>query len=245
MLDFNSTSTFPERFEALIDAGLQVREQQQSRRQYLGASRLGVSCERQLQYEYAQAPVDPDKAFSGRILRIFERGHRMEDAMVGWLRAAGFILKTEGKDGQQFGFAVADGKLQGHCDGVFVGGPEGFAYPALWECKALGSKSWNDLVKKGLAASKPVYAAQVVIYQAYLGLHEHPAIFTAVNADSMEIYAELVPFDAALAQKMSDRAVRVIQATEAGELLPRAFAEASHFECKFCSYAQRCWGGVS
>ena len=48
----------------------------------------------------------------------------------------------------------------------------------------------------------------------------------------------------ALAQKMSDRAVRVIQATEAGELLPRGFAEASHFECKFCSYAQRCWGGA-
>ena len=96
MLDFNSTSTFPERFEALIDAGLQVREQQQARRHYLGASRLGVACERQLQYEYAQAPVDPDKAFSGRILRIFERGHRTEDAMIGWLRAAGFVLKTEG-----------------------------------------------------------------------------------------------------------------------------------------------------
>jgi len=60
----------------------------------------------------------------------------------------------------------------------------------------------------------------------------------------MEIYTELVPFDAALAQKMSDRAVRVIQATEAGELLPRGFAEASYFECKFCSYAQRCWGGL-
>ena len=244
MLDFNSTTTFSERFEALIDAGLQAREQQQARRQYLGASRLGVSCERQLQYEYAQAPVDPGREFSGRILRIFERGHRMEFAMFGWLRAAGFVLKTEGKDGQQFGFSVADGKLQGHCDGVFVGGPEGFAYPALWECKALGSKSWNDLAKKGLAASKPVYAAQVAIYQTYLGLHEHPAIFTAVNADSMEIYTELVPFDAALAQKMSDRAVRVIQATEAGELLPRSFAEASHSECRFCAYAQRCWGGA-
>ena len=109
---------------------------------------------------------------------------------------------------------------------------------------ALGSKSWNDLAKKGLAASKPVYAAQVAIYQTYLGLHEHPAIFTAVNADSMEIYTELVPFDAALAQKMSDRAVRVIQATEAGELLPRSFAQADHFECRFCAYAQRCWGGA-
>ena len=244
MLDFNSTTTFSERFEALVDAGLQAREQQQARRQYLGASRLGASCERQLQYEYAQAPVDPDKGFSGRILRIFERGHRMEFAMFGWLRAAGFVLKTEGKDGQQFGFSVADGKLQGHCDGVFVGGPEGFAYPALWECKALGSKSWNDLAKKGLAASKPVYAAQVAIYQAYLGLFDNPGIFTAVNADSMEIYTELVPFDAALAQKMSDRAVRVIQATEAGELLPRSFAQADHFECRFCAYAQRCWGGA-
>ena len=245
MLDFNSTTTFSERFEALIDAGLQAREQQQGKRQYLGASRLGVSCERQLQYEYAQAPVDPGREFSGRILRIFERGHRMEFAMFGWLRAAGFVLKTEGKDGQQFGFSVADGKLQGHCDGVFVSGPEGFAYPALWECKALGSKSWTDLAKKGLAASKPVYAAQVAIYQTYLGLFDNPAIFTAVNADSMEIYTELVPFDAALAQKMSDRAVRVIQATEAGELLPRSFAEASHFECRFCAYAQRCWGGVA
>ncbi len=245
MLDFNSTTTLSERFEALVDAGLQAREQQQARRQYLGASRLGVSCERQLQYEYAQAPVDPGREFSGRILRIFERGHRMEDAFAHWLRAAGFILKTEGKDGQQFGFSVADGKLQGHCDGVFVGGPEGFAYPALWECKALGSKSWNDLAKKGLAVSKPVYAAQVAIYQTYLGLFDHPAIFTAVNADSMEIYTELVPFDAALAQKMSDRAVRVIQATETGELLPRSFAQADHFECRFCSYAERCWGGAS
>ena len=32
MLDFNSTSTFPERFEALIDAGLQAREQRRDGR---------------------------------------------------------------------------------------------------------------------------------------------------------------------------------------------------------------------
>ena len=84
-------------------------------------------------------------------------------------------------------------------------------------------------------------AAQVALYQAYLGLHEHPALFTAINADTMELYAELVPFDALLAQKMSDRAVRVIEATKAGELLPRGFAEPSHFECKLCPYSQRCW----
>ena len=75
--------------------------------------------------------------------------------------------------------------------------PEGFAYPALWENKCLGNKSWRDLEKTGLAVAKPVYAAQVAIYQTYLELHEHPAIFTALNADTMEIYTELVPFDAA------------------------------------------------
>ena len=245
MLDFNPSSSLSAQISALIDLGMQKARAREVPRRYLGASRLGVSCERALQYEYAGAPVDHGREHSGRLLRIFERGHLMEDCMVTWLREAGFDLRTRKANGEQFGFSVAHGRLQGHVDGVIVGGPEGFAYPALWECKALGSKSWTDLAKKGLAASKPVYAAQVAIYQAYLGLFDNPAIFTAVNADSMEIYTELVPFDAALAQKMSDRAVRVIQATEAGELLPRAFAEASHFECRFCSYAERCWGGVA
>jgi len=82
----------------------------------------------------------------------------------------GFDLRTRKSDGEQFGFSVADGRLQGHVDGVIVAGPEGFAYPALWECKCLGNKSWSDLEKKGLAISKPIYAAQVAIYQAYLEL---------------------------------------------------------------------------
>jgi len=241
MMDFNSTSSLSGQVMALVDAGLQQGRAREKSRQYLGASRLGVSCERALQFEYAQAPVDPGRDTPGRILRVFERGHLNEDCMVRWFRAAGFDLRTHQANGEQFGFSVADGRLQGHIDGVLVGGPEGFSYPALWENKCLGSKSWNDLVKKRLAVSKPVYAAQVAIYQAYLELYVHPALFTAVNADTMEIYAELVPFDAALAQRMSDRGVRVISATDAGELLPRAFVDPTHFECKFCAWQDRCW----
>lgn len=122
--------------------------------------------------------------------------------------------------GEQFGFSLLDDKLQGHIDGVIVGGPEGFGYPCLWENKCLGSKSWRDLEKHRLAVSKPVYAAQVAVYQAYLELHEQPALFTAVNADTMEIYAEFIPFDGALAQRLSDRAAQIIAATDAGEQLP-------------------------
>ena len=241
MMDFNSSASLSGQISALIDSGLQQARAGQTKRLYLGASRLGVACERQLQFEYAQAPVDYGRDFQGRILRIFERGHLNEESMVTWLRGAGFDLRTHKANGEQYGFSVAEGRLQGHIDGVFVDGPDGFAYPALWESKCLGAKSWRDVEKKGLAISKPVYAAQVAVYQAYLDLHEHPAIFTAVNADTMEIYAELIPFDAAVAQRMSDRAVRVITATEAQEQLPRAYLDPTHFECKFCSYAERCW----
>lgn len=241
MLDFNSSSGFSDRLSVLVDQALDSERDATAPRDYLGASRLGAACERQLQYEYAHAPVDPGKAFSGRLLRIFERGHRTEEMVIRWLRLAGFTLRTEDGDGRQFGFSVAGGRLRGHVDGVLVGGPDGFAYPALWENKCLGAKSWRELEKNKLAVAKPVYAAQVALYQSYLELHEYPALFTAINADTMEIYAEQIPFDASLAQRMSDRAAKIIAATEAGELLPRSFAEPTHFECKFCAWAERCW----
>ncbi len=241
MIDFNSSASLSGRLQELVDQALQRERDATPAREYLGASRLGAACERQLQYEYAQAPVDHGKGFSGRLLRIFERGHRTEDMVIRWLRLAGFNLMTEDTTGRQFGFSVAGGRLRGHVDGVLVGGPDGFAFPALWENKCLGAKSWREVEKRKLAAAKPIYAAQIALYQTYLELHQQPALFTAVNADTMEIYAELVPFDAALAQRMSDRAARVISATEAGELLPRSFAESTHFECKVCAWADRCW----
>ena len=241
MMDFNSSASVSGQLTALVDAGMQHARASEPGRDYLGASRLGAACERALQYEFAKAPIDSGRRLEGRMLRIFERGHVMEDSMVAWLRAAGFDLRTRKADGDQFGFSAADGRLKGHVDGVIVAGPEGFAYPALWENKCLGNKSWRDLDKHKLAVSKPVYAAQVAIYQAYLELHEHPAIFTAINADTMEIYTELVPFDPALAQRMSDRAVKVITATQAGELLPRSFNDSTHFECRMCAWQDRCW----
>ena len=58
MLDFNSSSSLSGRLTALVDLGMQRTRATQPRRAYLGASRLGASCERALQYEYADAPVD-------------------------------------------------------------------------------------------------------------------------------------------------------------------------------------------
>ena len=251
MLDFNPTPKFADDLNACIDAALVAENAQRVAREYLGGSRVGHPCERALQFEFAGAPKDDGADFSGRTLRIFGIGHALEDLTIHWLRTAGLDLYTrKGNDpeGQQFGFSVAGGRIRGHIDGVINATPEALrlGVPALWECKTMNAKNWRDTVKNGVTAAKPVYAAQIALYQAYMdaavpGLATNPALFTAINKDTAELHHELVPFDAELAQRMSDRAVRVLMATDAGELLPRIARDRDFFECRMCSWASRCW----
>jgi hypothetical protein len=251
-LDFNHKPSLADWINTAIDDALTADQAKITPRDYLGGSRLGHACERALQFEFTATPKDDGKDFSGQSLRIFAIGHALEDLAVAWLRQAGFDLYTRKgnrPDGGQFGFSVASGRIRGHVDGVLAAGPEGFglAVPALWECKTMNAKNWRACVKDGVIKSKPVYAAQIAVYQAYMnaqvpGISANPALFTAINKDTAELYHELVPFDADLAQRMSDRGVRILQATDAGELLPRVANTADFFECRFCSWADRCWG---
>lgn len=251
MLDYNHRPSLAEQLNAVIDAALEAERAVQPPRTYLGGSRLGHPCERALQFEFAGAPKDAGAEFDGQSLRIFAIGHALEDLAAGWLRSAGFDLYTRKgnrPDGEQFGFSVAGGRIRGHVDGILAGGPAlpGLAWPALWECKTMNARNWRETVAKGVVIAKPVYAAQIALYQAYMegavaGIVQNPALFTAINKDTAELHHELVPFDAALAQTMSDRAVRILQATDAGELLPRIAREPEFHECRMCPWARRCW----
>lgn len=233
-----------------INATLEKQNRAQRPRTYVSTSGIGRDCLRQIQYDFVAAPKDAGGEFQPGTLRIFQAGHMLEDVVSGWLKAAGFDLRTARADGSQFGFTTLNGRFKGHIDGCLVSGPVEMEYPALWENKALGISSWNDTVKRGVRISKPVYAAQIALYQAYMGL-PNPALFTALNRDTWELFCELVPFDAALAQEMSDRAVQVVQATDAHELLPRAASSPTAAMCKGgfaggrfysrCSWAEQCW----
>ena len=229
------------RINAHVDAALVTRNQLQQPRDYLGGSRVGEPCARKLVYEITHTAKDPSRDFDGGILRIFDAGHQFETLSIRWLRHAGFDLRDRGASGEQFGFAAAGGRLRGHADGVIVAGPDvGIRWPALFEHKFLGAKSWSDLVKRGLRQSKPVYFAQVQLYMAYFNLEV--ALLTALNRDSLALHHEVVPFDPAEAQRLSDRAVDILLAANAGELPPRIAASADFYLCRFCSYATRCWG---
>ena len=167
----------------------------------------------------------------------------MEDLVAEWLRIAGFELKTRNENGEQFGFSTAKGRIKGHVDGKIVDVSEdlkeiGLRPQALWECKTLNHKSWQETSKKGLMLTKPLYYAQIQLYMAYLDLEQ--CLFTALNKDSSELYFELIPFDSEAAQRYSDRAVQIIKASENNEAMPCISSDLSFFKCKMCAFRNEC-----
>jgi hypothetical protein len=229
-----------QRVNMLIDTALLTTRREQPERDYLGASRLGEPCARRLTYEITHTPPDDGHDLDATMLRAFEAGHRFEALSIEWLRAAGFDLRTQRRDGSQYGFVAAGGRLREHIDGVIVAGPDiGVTWPALWEHKALNTKSWNDVVKRGLRTAKSLYFAQVQIYMAYMEVGV--TLFSALNKDNQALHHEVVSFDPAEAQALSDKAVDILRAVEAGELPPRIAAASDYYLCRSCPYARHCW----
>jgi hypothetical protein len=213
VLDFNRVQLSEEPISVAINALMEQAEPpEKNAREYLGASAIGHECLRRVQYDWMCAP---------HLIRV------------------GFNFAPA----QHLGFSAAGGLFRGHADGILVSGPElpEAGFPCLWEHKCLGDKGWRTLERDGLEKAYPRYAAQVSLYQAYLDVTEHPAIFTAVNANTCARLHLLVRFNAEQAQIWSDRAVAVIEATRAGELLPRAYDDPADWRCKACGHRERCW----
>ena len=240
-MDFNHRGSTG-RIIHLVDAALEERNRKQSPRTYLGGSRLGVECQRALQFEFFNAPKDDGKDFQGKTLRTFQIGHVLEDMIAEWLRMAGLDLRTVNADGKQFGFSTGNGYIKGHIDGVIVGGPEELGpYPRLWECKTANASGWRKMNKDKIKKANPTYYTQCQIYMAYMELTDNPALFTAINKDTSELYFEDVAFDAETAQEMSDKGARIVEACLVGEMLPRIAQDPSFYLCKWCSWSDRCW----
>jgi hypothetical protein len=238
MLDFNRENHAASDINAAINAAMDaaaLAEQREERRTYLGASGIGSECLRKVQFDWTQDSTHP-----ARTKRIFSRGHMFEEITVKAMGQAGFRIE---RGTPATAFSTAGDTFKGHADGIILDGPviPGLRYPCLFEHKALGSSGWRKLEKDGIRKAYPQYFDQCQLYMAYLGLDENPALFTAVNSDNCEVLHLLVEFDAAAAQAASDRAVSVIKATQAGELLPRITDKPTDWRCKMCSHKDRCW----
>ena len=247
MIDFNNrqtkTEATAEAFDEILFASLADKRSKQERRQYVGASGIGDDCERRLQFDFAGAPreKEPEKL----TLRKFDFGHMIEELAGCWFQDAGFkLVQQSQKTGARYRFVQMDGDFSGEPDGVFIDGPkiEGLRYPAMWEHKAVGAKTFREIKKDGLKKARPKYWSQIHTCMAYLNLEQ--TVFTVTNLDSGEQLNLIYDLEPDEAQRMTDRAVRIIESTRAGELLPRPFAKSDHYECRWCSFSKRCWAGA-
>jgi hypothetical protein len=204
-------------------------------RAYLGMSAVGHECARHVQYDWWCLPTLP-----ARVRLIFDRGHAFEALMRAQLTLAGFLFAPPAA----LECAALDGLLQGHADGIITSGPRlpgvYFVFPAIWECKALNAKNWRAVDRDGFAKTFPRYATQVALYQRYLN-KPNPALVTCVNADTCEALHFALPFSAERAAAETERAALIIEATRAGELLPRFTNDPNDWRCRICAHRERCW----
>ena len=231
------------RINALIDAALEAEHRSKPPRDYLGGSRIGEPCARRLAYEVTLTPVDEGKELRGRLLRIFDAGHQFEDLTIRWLQAAGFDLRTRGRDGRQFGFSVAGGRLRGHIDGVDRRRPRR-RHRVACAVRAQGAEP-ELLDRPGQAGAQAVQADLLRAVPALHGLH---------GARGRPAHGDEQEHPGALPRGRPVRSGRGAEALRQGGRHPardrgRGAAAADRdaapdfYLCRMCPYARRCWEG--
>ena len=122
-------------------------------RPHLGASMGGDPCLRKLWYSFRHAKM---VNFDGRMLKLFQRGHREEFMFIDDLKRAGIHITNEDENGNQFRLgSLANKHVSGSSDGF--GECRVDSLPSLqkgeWllvEMKTHGEKSFKKLEKEGV-----------------------------------------------------------------------------------------------
>jgi hypothetical protein len=223
----------------LIDQAVeQTAAREREVRSHLGASLIGKNCERELFYTFRWAKQGQ---FEGRMLRLFARGAREEQAFVDYLKQAGIHIWDRDSDGQQFRVIDFDGHFGGSLDGLAQ------LVPTLdpnelvvVEFKTHNLKSFIELQQFKVKIAKPQHYGQMQIYMGKRGLRN--ALYLAVCKNDDKLHAEIVPFDLLDYEKLLAKAKRVIYARTAP---PRIASSPAYYECKFCTFLRICHYGES
>lgn len=212
-----------------------TRSQSRYKRFYLGASSIGNSCTRALQYSFRHC-VESD--FDALSLKRFEDGHYSESVYIKRIKDAGYNLQHE-ENGKQYGFTSHGGWFRGHRDGMFFDLPT--LGNAIWEHKS--SAKWDKLEKlvdkdeaTALKKWNETYYAQAQNYMGHEGVQWH--ITTAASEGSRKETICLTEFNKDDFQSIQDKATRIIASDR---LEPRIGRDATYFECRWCDASAVCW----
>lgn len=228
-----------------IDKILEDELAAEPKRNYLGASSLGDSCERKLWY---RLHTSMRETFPASTIRKFNDGHRCEAEMAALLRKVpGVRLWTHIDADNQYGFedhTLGPKPLSGHYDGVIIGILEAPKTFHIWEHKATNEKKYLELKKlkainekAALRAWNPVYYAQAVINMHYENLTRH---YMTVSTPGLREYLSIrTEDDPVYAEALKIKARRIINSKE----LPERIGGKDYYECKWCGFYDACHNG--
>lgn len=206
-------------------------------RKHLGASLIGDPCSRKLWYTFRWC-VRED--FTGRMLRLFNRGHREETRFIEWLEGIGVKVWAATEDGSQYRISGVMGHFGGSLDGVLVL-PERYEIPGamLAEFKTNGTGApFNNLLSSGVALTKPMHFAQMSTY-GYKYELQYGAYFNICKNDD-NIHPEIVKLDWNLGRQMEQKAERIILSQDAP---PKISPNPTYKDCSYCAAQTICHKG--
>ncbi len=221
---------------------------------HLGASVIGDKCARKiwLGYRWTYVPVFMDDStgedVSGRMLRLFNRGHREEPMLISYLRGIGFEVweYQNAETEEQFRISDHEGHFGGSLDGLAFH-PQYIDDVLLLEMKTYNDKRFKKLVdaqnagtfSKGVRETDPKYASQMDVYGFKLQCRY--ALFVAINKNDDDILIQIYECDWQNGQDKINLAGQLIQATTPPPKISKN--PTTFFDCKFCDALNVCHKG--
>ncbi len=205
-------------------------------RSHLGVSVIAEPCSRKLWYAFHWCKLED---FSGRMRRLFKRGHNEEEKFIQMLYWMGFFIRSiDPETNKQYKFSKVNGHYGGSGDSIGMLPwlrEDEMNDRILIEYKTHNKKSFDHLKANGLKKSKPKHFAQMCGYGREFKTRY--GLYCAINKDDDDFYFELIELDWRYAEQLENKARDIIES----KFPPQKISEnAAFFDCKYCNYAGIC-----
>jgi hypothetical protein len=204
-------------------------------RKHLGASLMGRECRRFLWYTFRWVKKE---RFEGRMMRLFQRGHREEDRYAEYLRGIGFSVWLADDKGEQFRAPFAEGHGGGSLDAILRFPPSyGIDMPILGEFKTNNDGGFDKLVKEGVAKSKTDHWVQMCMYGSHPDYQFTHALYFNTNKNDDDMHVEFVKLDWKLGENMRRKGEQIIRAPFPP---PKLTFDPTNYICRNCNFNGVC-----
>jgi hypothetical protein len=179
-----------------IYAAYEKRRAETPARGYLGASVIGHACDRYLWLSFRWAGAE---AFDGRMLRLFDQGHRAEARFVDELRMIGARCTRPGPTApvRRRSLRRPLPRAHGWRRARPARGAEDLARAGVQDAQR---QELQGAAGQGRARSKPMHWAQMQVYMLLTGMDR--AMYLAENKDTADLYEERVALDKPEAERL-------------------------------------------